>query len=108
MNKSDGSDLSADGRERKCTNIFRTGGHVFSQNIEGSSSSFSDSFVVYSCSCYTEFRISVSLTGFHVFTLSLHSICFKISFGGLLLNTCAALSCAFTLPINFTKYFRQS
>lgn len=57
---------------------FRTGGDVFSLKVKRNLSIFSDSFVVY----------SANLTGFHVFAFmqvfaQLHSIFFKISFGGL-------------------------
>ena len=51
---------------------FRTGGDAFSQKIKRSLCIFSDSFVLYSCSCHVflaEFRTSANLTGFHVFAL---------------------------------------
>ena len=51
---------------------FRTGVDAFSQKIERSLYFFSDSFVLYSCSCHVllaEFRTLANLTGFHVLAL---------------------------------------
>jgi len=51
---------------------FRTGGDAFSQKIKCSLCIFSDSFVLYSCSCHVllaEIRTSEKLTGFHVIAL---------------------------------------
>ena len=66
------SDLSADGHEKNAVIFyFRTGDDAFSQKIERSLCIFfSDSCVLYSCSCHAllaDFRTSVNLTGFHVF-----------------------------------------
>ena len=52
---------------------FRIGGDAFSQKIKRSLCIFSDSFVLYSCSCHVllaDFRTSANLTGFHVFALT--------------------------------------
>ena len=82
----------------------RTGLDVLSQKFESSVSTFSDSFVVYFCSCHVllvDFCTSATLTDFHVFT-QLHSIIFKICFSGLSFYSWAAANvasvvCCFTL-----------
>jgi len=54
---------------------FRTGGDAFSQkklNVVYDLCILSDSFVLYSCSCYVllaEFRTSANFTGVHMFAL---------------------------------------
>ena len=119
LDNSGGSDLSArtgmSCKKGKNALIFyyrfdhfnRTGLNVFSQKFESSLSTFSDSFVVYLCSCHVllaEFHTSATLTGFHVFAFKFSEHFENFSLGLARIRTAfddfflfASVVCRFTL-----------